>query len=805
MRTPLLFILSAILLIAVSMLIAARAARSVPERLWVLCAVTAAQLGALSLAASAFHAYSPTGFLLAQGLLVIGVLFVARLVARGADHDPHAAARGRRLVHARAPRDPVRSILIAATLMVLVISGLHRALAPVTGVDELNYHAARAAYWVQHQSIFPFETHNDRQTVFTFGAELFFAWPLMFMKSEAVARTVFWLAFPAAVIGLYTLIRSAGGARRAAAAGALLYAATPAVLAQAAGLKSDAWGPLFCVGAAFWLVRSLRDRPGRARRLFFAGLCVVLAVNIKSTTLALVPGALLVAALPLNLRSSFRGLAALGAGATVGLLLSGLGFLFVENWSAYRSPLGPSGLQEVVRPDFSSTQVYTHAVRIPLELFEPPTIPIEQARQAITAGGQRLSAILHADRLLPQEDNPIWPGPFVFYAHATAENYSLGGLLWLPILGFASFHAIRRLLATLPRPRLSRFAALVALQLPLFLGCAFLIRWMGSGPERFWLPAYALMMPLASILIGRTCRHRPKLMVVVALLLVWAVYPSLRVELFRARASWSNTPVDPLAQITGHIQPPARILLLSGEGGGEYPIFMPRLGFPNQVFLWGKQPFDEARLRDLLRDNAITHVVVLNDHTLWFHWSPYVFSFPMVGWLEGNPDFIQIRLAKPLRLFRLRALGPEAAPVPGSAPTPEPARPAFTTWQSEDGLGAVEGPYPTADLPSVRWGLGSLTILTFHSDGRPATLVMECRRNNAVDQTMTVLLNGQPVSHHEFGAAFNFEELRIPLHPVPGPNHILIRYTHPEDVGTDRLLSVIFRRLQLVDDTQTPR
>src|SRR5690606_24092098 len=97
-----------------------------------------------------------------------------------------------------------------------------------------------------------------RQTTFPFGAELHFAWPLLFTGSDLPGRLLFWVGLPLTALGIYGLARALEAPRAAALLAALLYLAAPRVTFLASTIKPDLWAPLFALGAVYWLVRALR-------------------------------------------------------------------------------------------------------------------------------------------------------------------------------------------------------------------------------------------------------------------------------------------------------------------------------------------------------------------------------------------------------------------------------------------------------------------------------------------------------------------------------------------------------------------
>lgn len=135
--------------------------------------------------------------------------------------------------------------------------------------------------------------------------------------------------------------------------------------------------------------------------------------------------------------------------------------------------------------------------------------------------------------------------------------------------------------------------------------------------------------------------------------------------------------------------------------------------------------------------------------------------------------------------------------------------PAFGGWGLREGLRPEEGPYPTTPasgkeparpaLPVVRWGTPPRTVLSFQSNGSPASLLMEVRRNSREDQRLTVHLNGEEIASYDFGPAFGFWPIRQPLTPRPGENELVLEY-RPEGPEFKGRGSVLFERLQVVAD-----
>ena len=290
----------------------------------------------------------------------------------------------------------------------------------------ITHRAWRTGYSTAPSS---FPTHNQRQTVFPFGAELWFAWPLLFLKYEVAGRLAFWAGLPLGAVGVGTVGQAIGLGRTARLAAVLLYIATPTVLLRATSLKSDLWVPVFLLGAAYFAVRGALPGEPIWRRHLLAGGCLALAVSIKVTAAALVFGLLLAAAIEGSLGNRLRAIGALGIGAVMGIVLSGLAVLLGWNTVHHGHPLGPPALNRIHRAELSPRQLYVHAVRTPLTLLELPTGLGDRPRRALERVGQTAARMTGADTRLPLEEEGTWPGRFSFSLSRTAWLLTRGAFL----------------------------------------------------------------------------------------------------------------------------------------------------------------------------------------------------------------------------------------------------------------------------------------------------------------------------------------------------------------------------------------
>jgi len=159
------------------------------EVFFALVAVVSLALGASAQVLSVFGALKPAAFLFA-------VLMMSALLWWLLKKGCAAATKGMERMSA------VSAVAVGIIVVALATSAIRVAKTPSFAGDERHYHASRCLYWMENGSIFPYTTHNDRQTAFGYQSELFFFTPVLLSRSETAGRLVFWLGYPLAVISI---------------------------------------------------------------------------------------------------------------------------------------------------------------------------------------------------------------------------------------------------------------------------------------------------------------------------------------------------------------------------------------------------------------------------------------------------------------------------------------------------------------------------------------------------------------------------------------------------------------------------
>ena len=270
---------------------------------------------------------------------LVAALFARRRGVLGA----RASVRRPRRPQAGLLRDhPWEAVILSLAVVALAWQLLVALILPPFAFDALTYHLTMAASWLRTESLEP-TSLSLCCAYYPGNAELEFAWPVLFLGTDAIVDIV-QVGF-AVLAGLATagIARSAGLPHAAAVAAGALFVVTPAVLVQAPTNYADVMVAACALAALHGLVRFAST--GRPERLVVAGLATGLVLGTKGTGVVWA-AALAVVALVLVVRagraskSARRVAIRAGAGFLVTCLAAG-SYWYVRNWAEVGNPLYP--------------------------------------------------------------------------------------------------------------------------------------------------------------------------------------------------------------------------------------------------------------------------------------------------------------------------------------------------------------------------------------------------------------------------------------------------------------------------------
>ncbi len=696
--------------------------------------------------------------------------------------------------------DLVTGFLIAATAIIVLVTGLVALLTPPNTWDSLMYHLPRQVHWMQQGSLAHYPSHDLRQLEFPPMAEAAGV-QLMILSGggDHWANMLQWAAFLGCVLIASAIARDLGAGARGQALAALLVATIPGAVHQAVNAKNDLVVALWACILAWFAVRIRLERTCGPLRAAWIGLALGLLLYTKGTgyIFALPLGALLGAWMLPSLR-----LRAVPAALIIGLIAAVLNAgHWRRNHETFGNPLGLIGNNRGYRltnETAAPAAMLSNVIRNIALHTQTPSEPLNDAQQRWV---RRVHEALGVGTEDPRTTSPARTTYAIRWT--LAQDGSGGAPVHLLLAALAP-----GVLAALPRRSRSRKlrspAAGTADPGPAWglgaagLGAALLfclvLKWQ-PWHARLQIPIFVLLAPVCGLALPRMPGGPAKgLLVLGALgLAVWAMLINDSKPLIGDRGVLTSTREQTLFHHDLYVRDatvaaidsaaefrPRVVGVAPGVSAFDYAIqrlLVDRLKPPARI-VSGRHNFGPAPPPGSPDPDVI----------LAWHATGAAMSFR-----PGARGYASVAQFLPLTVYAreefIRDVRPEGRDVE-SMP--------FMGWSAVEGLGPLHGPFPQWNLPVVRWATAKRTRLTFGGTGPAAELVLECRRGVADNQSLAVFLNGERVYRFEFGPERQFSTHRIPLRPREGTNEIEIRHAQIDRPPSGQERAVLYRKIQII-------
>ena len=632
----LLFALSAALLMLSCHAVAALLARRPDERFWWMAVAAGLQLALLAQGLSLFSALAPAAWLAAQVVVTAPLLAWAWRAGTRVRPRPGAPPRAGRPA-ALALR--AGAWLLAGFVAFAWAASLYRlASRPVAGFDDLMYHGSRVLYALQERTIFLAPTHNERQTAFGWGGELWFLWPMLLTRAELPSRVILWLALPLSCAGVWFTAARMGLAPALRMTAVALWCATPVAFRCSLQMKPDLWMALWAL-AAFWgLAATVRHpRSSGLRHVILAGLALGLAVGIRQIALAFIPvaavAALLVAPRPGRwpLLRRLAAPAVLCVAALAGCVASGAVAVAAFNSARLGGPMGSPGFVGFHSAPFIPAKPLVHTGRLVFELAELPVVPV--GADALQRAGNAAASAMGVDRPLPWEQGRIQRKVFEVAVPRRALRLGLGGALWVPLALIAVGAGVR---ARTRRPQLAA-AALALTSAGTMAAIVLKLAWRAGAMTRYLVAPFAAVPVLAAWAV----RAHPR--TALALMLLTLLQGGALVAGDIVAARWPEPEkrpwVDQTRAFSAAMPPDATVLLFANQDCADYLLFGPEHGLTRRVVPWGNRPVTPAALARAVILHDADWAVFDDSAGLGRHWDPPFVVAPAVEWFRTHPEW----------------------------------------------------------------------------------------------------------------------------------------------------------------------
>jgi len=590
-----------------------------------------AGVAALSLTATLFSSFQRlTGTTWSAGLAVMAAGLLLVKSSGDAEAQPPGFTAGQWL------------LLLIPTVFV----GYEQFVSPVARFDDLIHYAARAGYWHVNQSVFPFESHNDRHSVFPYAGDLLFAFGVFTARSELIGRMLLFLCYPITLVMIAGMLRERAVPVSIAIGAAWIVGVTPLIRNTAIGVKPDQWGLVFALIAinaiwSYWESGTTIAQRTRQTVVLFGAVCAAIAVKLTFLLLAPLTLFSLIARLP---RRSW-----LWAACTIPCwaIAFGLAVSLPYNKRQHGGWLGSPAMTAAHQREPGAAVALRHLARLPFVIVGVPFIPTEGLRQKTEATLRAAADRVGATSPIPPED-PIAPWPGMFVPEVTRFDYKFS-LLWFFIVtaALASIVKSKQLLA---HPDGRRAVVTLLIGAGFVVGVAVTVRWQTNSwvPERFIVAGMVIAFVGAAWLWYLTLWDTKYVGTVAVMMAAFHALPFLnmtRVSLVQSPRQVAENMHGwyPLGNAALAVQPGSRVLLFASQDGTDYLMFHPAYGYPTKVYPWGKAPFSATAFAKALLETQADTVVFERPDRLRFGWQPDVAAdiavAPFIDFLENHTSF----------------------------------------------------------------------------------------------------------------------------------------------------------------------
>lgn len=289
--------------------------------------------------------FHPTGVLLAQSLFFAFVLILWQLSKKPKIYPENLVQSIKKT------QLPILLFLFIVVISLSIfLNGVLSIAVPQNNFDAMTYHLARIGYWLQHQSLLPWNTSNFRQIAWPFNAELLAAQSILFLHSDRLTGLVQWVSYIFGIILVYSFSRLIGSSRPGGLFAAFVWATFPLVILESSTTQNDLVVASFLLSSLYFLILAWQKE--EYTYFFPAGFAFGLALGTKLTVIFALPGvflAILVIAQKYIRQRKMKPLIIFLFWFIFGSLILG-SYTYIQNMLLYRYPFGPAEIGQNVFP-----------------------------------------------------------------------------------------------------------------------------------------------------------------------------------------------------------------------------------------------------------------------------------------------------------------------------------------------------------------------------------------------------------------------------------------------------------------------
>jgi len=252
-------------------------------------------------------------------------------------------------------------ILFALSIFFLIslIASLFLAFyAPVNLWDSMTYHTARVAFWIQNKSLAHFETSSIRQVMFPPNAEIFYLWPLVFIKKDFLAGMAQFISFCGSLWVLTSFLSYIKISKKRILWAVFIFASLPEIILQASSTQNDLVLGFFLFASLYLFIYGVREKEKIS--LIMSAMAIGISMGIKGSVFMFLP-ILGIIYTVISVRSEkkqfYKPLLLCGSWTVLFFLLLS-SYNYILNYLEFRNPLGLESYMDFYMPPDKSIQSF---------------------------------------------------------------------------------------------------------------------------------------------------------------------------------------------------------------------------------------------------------------------------------------------------------------------------------------------------------------------------------------------------------------------------------------------------------------
>ncbi len=255
-------------------------------------------------------------------------------------------------------KDKLLLILGIFFLFSFLISLFLALYAPVNLWDSTTYHVARVFFWIQNKTLAHFETSSIRQTMFPPNAEIFYLWPLVFIKKDFLAGMVQFLSFCGSLWVLSSFLTYLKISPKRILWAIFVFASLPEIILQSSSTQNDLVLGFFLFASLYLFTYGIREKEKVS--LIMSAVAMGIAMGIKGSAFMFLPAIGIIYTI-ISFRSEkkqfYKPLLFYGSCTFLFFILLS-SYNYVLNYLEFRNPLGLESYMNFYMPPEKSIKSF---------------------------------------------------------------------------------------------------------------------------------------------------------------------------------------------------------------------------------------------------------------------------------------------------------------------------------------------------------------------------------------------------------------------------------------------------------------